>query len=500
MVATAGPPNGEYQLVAADDNESKEAERLDEDDYEELGDATTDSTSFTLAEEKLIRKLDRRLMPCLFAMIVLNYLDRNALANARVQGIESSLGLTGSEFNTAISVFFIGYIGLQIPSNLLLTRVRPSFYLPGCMIAWGLLSGLSAFVRGFKALTVLRFFLGTVEAPFFPGALFLLSCWYTRKELALRTSILYSGSLLSGAFGGLIAAGVQSSLNGTWDQPAWRWLFVLESCLTIILAMTSMFILPDYPHTTRWLTAREKALAISRLQKSSSINYRTHNSGLLSGLRAAASDSKVWLLAAIIAAKTTAGAVTSFIPTLVATFGLGKIRTLLLVAPPYVFAAVATLIISRSSDRRSERSMHIIFPILVAALAFGLAALVLGSIMRYVSLFLMLGGVYGSFNVALAWISSTVPSPTEKRSAAVAIVNTLGNLVQVFAPYLYLEEFGPRYLLAMMTNAAACAGCAMLALALRSLLVRENKRMNRKEEIDGHEQGAKQGERFRYVI
>lgn len=490
MLAAAGNPNGEYQLVAAADDERKDAERLDEDDCEELGDPSTDSAAFALAEKKLVRKLDRRLMPCLFAMIMLNYLDRNALANARVQGIENSLGLTGSEFNTAISVFFIGYIGLQIPSNLLLTRVRPSLYLPSCMIAWGLLSGLSAFVRGFKALTAVRFFLGMVEAPFFPGALFLLSCWYTRKELALRTSILYSGSLLSGAFGGLVAAGVQSSLNGIWNQPSWRWLFILESILTILLAMSAIFILPDYPHTTPWLSTREKALAITRLQKSSSINDKFHHSDLLSGLRGAASDPKVWLLTTIIAAKTTASAVTSFIPTLVSTFGLGKIHTLLLVAPPYVFATLATLLISRSSDRRSERSLHIIFPVLVAALAFAIAALTLDSTLRYLTLFLMLAGVYGSYNVALAWIASTVPSPAEKRSAAVAIVNSLGNVVQVFAPYLYLQEFGPRYLLAMATNAGACVCCAVVALALRRVLGREN-------DCRGHEH---EGGRWRYVI
>lgn len=496
MLTVAGAPNGEYELVPDDD--TKDGERLEE----ELGETELKSSASAAAERRLVRKLDKRLMSCLFLMIVLNYLDRNALANARVQGVEKTLGLAGSEFNTAISVFFIGYIGLQIPSNLLLTRVRPSLYLPGCMIAWGLLSGISGFVRGFKSLAAVRFLLGMVEAPFFPGALYLLSSWYTKRELGFRVAILYSGSLLSGAFGGLVAAGVQYDLNGVWHQPSWRWLFIIESLTTIILAMCAMFILPDYPQTTRWLTNAEKSLAMSRLERSSSINDTNsgHHFNLLSGLHAAVTDSKVWLLATIITAKTTAGTVTSFIPTLVATFGLSKIHTLLLVAPPYVFAAAVTLVISRSSDHRSERGLHIIIPILVASVAFILSALTLETILRYLSLFLMLGGVYGSFNVALAWISSTVPSPAEKRSASLAIVNSIGNLAQVFAPYLYLQEFGPKYLLAMVVNAGACFTCAMIALALRNLLKKENERMRRGEETDDHDDEGRKGEGFRYVL
>jgi hypothetical protein len=93
-----------------------------------------------------------------------SYLDRNALANARIQGIEASIGLVGSQFNTAISVLFAGYIFLQIPSNMVITRVRPSIYLPACMALWGVVSGLTAVTHDFTSLVLVRFFLGFVEA------------------------------------------------------------------------------------------------------------------------------------------------------------------------------------------------------------------------------------------------------------------------------------------------------------------------------------------------
>ena len=120
----------------------------------------------------------------------------------------------------------------------------------------------------------------------------------------------------------------------------------------------------------------------------------------------------------IIITKTSAGAVTSFIPTIVATFGYSKTETLLLVSPPYVFATIAALTISFTSDKLGERAYHIIVPIFAAMAGYIIAASSLSLAARYLAMFLALGGVYGSYNVALAWISTTVslPSPLSTRS------------------------------------------------------------------------------------
>lgn len=107
-------------------------------------------------------------------MYILNYVDRNALPQARIQGLEADIGLVGVEYNTAISVLFAGYILAQIPSNMILGRVRPSIYLPVCMMVWGLVSGCTGAVQSYSGLVVCRFFLGIAEAPFFAGAAFLV--------------------------------------------------------------------------------------------------------------------------------------------------------------------------------------------------------------------------------------------------------------------------------------------------------------------------------------
>lgn len=281
------------------------------------------------------------------------------------------------------------------------------------MALWGTTSACTALVKSFGGLVLCRFILGFMEAPFFPGALFLLSCWYTRKELATRTAVLYTGSLLSGAFGGLVGAGVQSGLDGVFGLYSWQWLFILEGTVTIGLSIFSIFILPDFPSTTRWLSEREKAIAMYRLRESSG-SLDEKRGSLLSGLHMAVTDYKVWLLTAIMLMKTSAAAVVSFIPTLVATFNFSSVHSLLMVAPPYVFAAIISLGVSVSSDKLSERYFHLVLPLLFGMIGFMLASSANSLAPRYCALFLILGGLYGGFNVAIAWVSSTA-SPDSHR-------------------------------------------------------------------------------------
>ncbi|KAF2093326.1 MFS transporter [Rhizodiscina lignyota] len=457
----------------------------------------------TSLERALVKKLDRSLMPVLFCMIILNYLDRNALPNARVQGIEKDIGLKGEEFNTAISALFIGYITLQVPSNLFLTRVRPSVYLPICMCLWGIVSASTAFVGSFHGLAMTRFLIGFLEAPFFPGALFLLSSWYTREELATRTAVLFSGNLLSGAFGGLVGASVQFGLNNVFGLRSWQWLFMLEGSATVILSLIAFFVLPDFPSTTRWLSEQERILAIERLQKSNG-SSETGQRSLIAGFLMTIRDYKVWILSAIILTKTTAAAVSSFIPTLVATFEYGKIQSLLMVAPPYLFATIASLATSISSDKRGERCYHLAAPLAIGVIGFIIAAITTGLVPRYAALFLILGGVYGGFDVAIAWVSSTLPAPAEKRATALALTNMVGNTPQIFAPYLYDKRTGPRYVPAMTANAAFLFASIGFAILLRLCLVRENRKLDAgemaEEEPVKDTEGAKLVGSFRYVL
>lgn len=169
------------------------------------------------------RKLDLAIMPILVIMYILNYLDRQNIASAKLADIEEDLNLSAVQYQSAVSILFAGYILMQLPSNMLISKIsRPGAYICLAMAVWGVISACMAAVHNFVGLLMARFFIGFVEAVFFPGALFFLSMFYNRQQFALRTAILYSGSQLGNAFGGLFAIAILN-LDGVHGLEGWRW-------------------------------------------------------------------------------------------------------------------------------------------------------------------------------------------------------------------------------------------------------------------------------------
>lgn len=156
---------------------------------------------------------------------------------------------------------------MQVPSNMLISsqKVRPSLYMCFCMMLWAVTSACTALAHNYRGLFLTRFFLGIAEAPYYPGALYLLSLFYTRKEIATRLSILYSGNIVATSFSGLIAAATFNTLDGVYGLAGWKWLFIIEGALTFGIVAISIFLLPDFPLTTRWLTQAERELAHDRI-------------------------------------------------------------------------------------------------------------------------------------------------------------------------------------------------------------------------------------------
>jgi MFS family permease len=225
------------------------------------------------------------------------------------------------------------------------------------MIVWGGISVLTGFTTTFLGALLTRFFLGFVEAAFFPGALFLLSKWYKRSELGQRTALLFFGGLLSNAFGPLIASGILDGMEGKMGYSAWRWLFFIEGSLTVFVAFLAMFILPDFPDTSlAWLTPAESALAKKRMAEDvfsvdeSAMSIEGSKGGPLVGLMLALTDSKVWWLACALTSMVVSLSFHSFFPTLSETMGYGTTLTLLLCAPPWIFATVVAFAVSRSHN------------------------------------------------------------------------------------------------------------------------------------------------------
>jgi len=457
------------------------------------------------AESKLKAKIDLRLMPMIILMYIMNYLDRNNIAAAKLAGILTDLHLKGSEFNTAVSILFVGYLLMQVPSNLFLNKIgKPAIYLPTCMIIWGMISAATAACQNFGGLIACRFMLGFIEAAYFPGCLYYLSCWYTRKELGFRTAMFYSGALISGAFSGLIAAGIKAHMDGTRGLRAWRWLFIIEGVLTVGIAFVSYLFLPNFPRTTSWLTSEERQLAIWRLEEDIGEDdwVDSQHQSFKVGLKLAFSDVKTYVLMVLLFGIVASGTVTNFFPTVVATLKFNTVDTLLLTAPPYVLAVITTFLNSWHADRTGERFFHITVPLCFAIFAYILAACTTRTSARYVAMMLMVPGVYSGYVVALHWISNSLPRPPAKRAAALAFINAISNCSSIYASYMYLPSASPRYIVAMSVNCAMAATAILAAITLRLILVSLNKKLDQGIFVEGAinsgtTEAGKKGFRFR---
>lgn len=248
-------------------------------------------------EKTLKRKLDTRCS--LFVLIyILNYLDRNNIASARLKGLQEDLALSDTQYATCLSILYVGYILMQVPSNMMINKIqRPSLYIACAMLLWGIVSTLSGNARNFGDMVAIRFFLGFVEAAFLPGALLILSKWYTRRELTTRNAILFCGNLISNAFSALVGAGVLSNMQGVLGHAAWRWLFWIEGAITCAVAIAAAFILPDLPHNARGFTEEERQVAQLRMiEDVGEADTDSAEEGAFGGLMMALKDTKIYLM------------------------------------------------------------------------------------------------------------------------------------------------------------------------------------------------------------
>ncbi|KAL5521338.1 hypothetical protein ACEPAG_9262 [Sanghuangporus baumii] len=435
-------------------------------------------------EQRLIRRVDMRLLPMVFIIFVMNYIDRIAVTTARLKGLEQDLGLSDVQYDTVVAIVYVSYCLAQLPSNMILNRVkRPSWYIGICTVLWGLISALSGVTRDFSSILSCRLFLGFPEAAFYPGASYLLSRWYTRKELAFRSSILYAGLLISNAFGSLLAAGILSGMDGKSGIRGWRWLFIIEGAFTVCIGLLAMWSLPDYPADTRWLSAEEMRLAQARLAEDvgeADQDVKSETTSMWSGVKLACKDFKVVIFSFMFLSQLLGLSFINFFPTLTSTLGFNSAISLLLAAPPWMFATILCLLNAFHADRTEERFFHNTGPLWSTIIGYiiGLSTSVLGG--RYFGMFLMASGWAGSC-LTLVWLSNTIPRPPAKRAAAIAIVNASGNVANIIGSFAWKASWGPAYHQSMVICMSSLVVASLLGFTIRSILIRENKKLEREE-------------------
>ncbi|PHH61947.1 hypothetical protein CDD81_7696 [Ophiocordyceps australis] len=503
--------------MSSDDDAIKSASALDGHDkhkIENLEDTSSapraqqpamDPARRVAVEKRLKRKLDARCS--LFVLIyILNYLDRNNIAAARLKGLEADLGLSDTQYATCLSILYVGYILMQVPSNMFVNRIaRPSLYISAAMLLWGLVSTLTGVVNSFGSMVAVRFCLGFVEAAFLPGALLILSKWYTRRELTTRNAILFCGNLVSNAFSALIGAGVLSNMQGVLGHAAWRWLFWIEGAATMATALAAAFILPDLPHNARGFTEEERLVAQMRMTEDvGEADSDAAEQGVFDGLLMALRDVKIYVMMLAITAYVVGLSFNAFFPTLTGTLGFGYVPTLLMSAPPWVFSCIISVIVSWHADKTQEKFWHIIAPIFMGIIGFVISMATLNTAARYIALFLQAGS-YAGFIVFYSWISSSFPRPPAKRAVAIALINAFSQLGNIAGSYVWdLKDNGYRksYAIVLAMFCAAILGCSVFRLMLQRLNreLAECEAHGLGDVIESNDESLRMQKGFRYIV
>ncbi|KAJ7191112.1 MFS general substrate transporter [Mycena pura] len=472
---------------------------------DEAGDRQPPDPERHRAERKLLRQLDTRLVPAIFVIYVMNYVNRTAITAARLKGLEHDLGLSDIQYNVVLSTLFVTLSFGQLPSNMHYPSTnninRPSIYISSCVIAWGLASALSGVTTNYGGMLACRFFIGLPEASFYPGAVYLLSCWYTKRELAFRSAILFSGLDIASAFGALVAAAILSHMEATLGISGWRWLFIIEGCTTILLGLLVMWLLPDYPRNTRWIDDRESRLAQARLaEDAGEADQDTEaDSNHFQGLRLAVADPLTWLFAFMIFSQNLGRSVGQFFPTLAKTLGFSTTTTLLLTVPPWLLSAIICILSAwhagnnARADKTGERFFHISVWIVAMMVGFIVSLCTMSVGARYFSMFLMAIGDAGRTRIAmtLVWVSNSVPRPPAKRAAAIGIANGIGNLGTLAGTFAWKNKWGPRYAPSFEISVAALAVSTAVALVIRQRLVCINRQLDAGAAAETNEERVK---------
>jgi hypothetical protein len=301
---------------------------------------------------------------------------------------------------------------------------------------------------------------------------------------------------MAGAFGGLLGAAIMGGMNGKAGLPAWRWLFIIEGVVCFPVAALTMKICPDYPGTTKWLTDEERKLAVLRIAEEAHQDDNRAEVTAVQGAWLAFADPVLYLIWFMQLGLNTAASFINFFPTIVKTLGYDQTTTLLLSAPPYVFAAILGICNSWHSDKTKERWLHVVWPQVFCSIGFIISATTMNLAARYTATFMMMS-VYGSFGCILSWVSTSLSRPPTKRAVAYAVVNAGSNLASIYASYFYPSSQGPRYWQANVANVAFAGMCIILATVTRFYLSWRNKQLEQAaaedlaEGYDGPVEGSK---------
>lgn len=330
--------------------------------------------------DRLFRKIAWRLIPYLFLLYILAYLDRVNVGFAALE-MKHDLGLSNTVYGAGAGIFFLGSALFDLPSNLMLVKVGPRRWIARIMISWGILATAMMFVRGPLSFYLLRFLLGVCEAGFFPGMILYLTYWFPSQRRARAIAKFMTATSIAGVVGAPIS-GSLLGLDGLLHLHGWQWLFLVEGIPSFVMGFSVLFLLNDKPDDAGWLSSGEKLWLDAELERDRQSGGAAEKHRLIDAFKAP----MIWILSAIcFLDQVGVYTVNLWMPLILTSFLHGaraangslsaadasRIATYATI--PYVAAAIFTVVVGYNSDRTGERRGHIAGCMILSAIGFGWA-------------------------------------------------------------------------------------------------------------------------------
>jgi len=415
-----------------------------------------------------------RLLPFVFLLYIVNYIDRVNVSFANLR-MSADLGFSDGVYGMGVGAFYIGYVLFEIPGAVIVERWSARKWTARIMISWGLVSMLTGFVHSAGQFYVIRFLLGVAEASFFPGMIVYLTHWFCVRDRSRAIACLYSAvpaaSLVSSPLAGWLLGVHWRGLAG------WRWLFILEGVPAIVIGVITVFYLTDWPAQARWLPQDERVRLAQELaaETRAKKKFRDHT------IWQAFGDPRVLLLttAWFVALSGALGSI-YWIPTFVKRISAASDRTVTtLLIMPALIGVACMLWNGWHSDKTGERRWHAAWPLLAAGLMFGLSVLARHNAPLAISCMLLGSGLYFGFQ-PVCWSMPTLILGESAAAATFGLINSMGQIGGVFGPkligFLNMRTHGVTASLAFIAVAYLVAGGLMLSLKIRDPLTTENYR------------------------
>ncbi len=384
-------------------------------------------TSFTVAD-RARRKIARRILPFVFVLYIISYLDRANVAFAKLS-MTAELGFSEAVFGFGAGIFFIGYLFLEIPGALIVERWSARKWIARILISWGICATLMGIIRTPTHFYAARFLLGLAEAGFFPGIIVYLTHWFTRRDRARAMA----GFIIGVPVSLMIGAPVSSLLLRLhwFGMSGWRWVFILEGAPAIVFGIITWFYLTDHPRDATWLDADERDWIANELAEERQRKRAIGHVSIWQGLR----QRNVILLAlALCLANVEGYAFVFWLPTTIHRASKFSITSSTLwAALPFVVGLISIVISGRRSDRSGERKFHAAIPLMLAAIFFTLSA-VPGQSFPMVLTWLCLTTAAGYSFPAPFWVLPTLTLGESAAAASIGLINLIGNLGGFIGP------------------------------------------------------------------